>query len=92
MSYKIDATEPNQLSNKILPEQETRFRILKHARLVGCEQDMKLLLEKYDKLLRNCTNEKERKDISQLGCMEAYTLLGRGGELYIDGKLVYKDK
>jgi len=91
MSYKIDATDPNNLSNKVLSEQETRFRLLKHARLVGCEGDMRLLFEKYDKLLRNCTNQQERDDISKLGAYEMYRLLGGGGELYVNGNLVAKD-
>ena len=88
---KIDLTNPANLSNKVLDETETRRRLLRHARLVGCEMEMKLLLEKYDKLLRNCTNEKEKKDIGKLGCYEIYTLLGGGGELYVDNQLVAKD-
>lgn len=91
MSYKIDATDPKNLSDKILPENETRKRLLKHAKLVGCEYDMKMLFKKYDNLLKNCTNEKEREDISKLGAYEVYRLLGGGGELYVDGKLVAKD-
>lgn len=88
---KIDLTNPANLSNKVLDEKETRRRLLAHARLVGCEVEMKLLLEKYDKLLRNCTNEKERADIAKLGCYEMYRLLGGGGELYVDSQLVAKD-
>jgi len=91
MSYKIDATDPKNLSNKVLPEKETRFRLLKHARLVGCEGDMRLLFEKYDKLLKNCTNEQERQDIAKLGAYEIYRLLGGGGELYVNGEMVAKD-
>ena len=89
---KIDASDPGNLSNKVLSEKETRKRILKHARLIGFEQDMLKLWEKYDNLLRNCTNEKERADIAKLGAVETYRLLGGGGELYIDGQLVMKDK
>lgn len=91
MSYKIDMTDAANVSNKVLPERETRKRLLKHARIVGCEGDMKLLFDKYDRLIRNCTNDKERADMAKMGCVEMYNLLGRGGELYIDGELVYKD-
>jgi len=91
MSYKIDASDPNNLSDKILSERETRRRLLTHARLLGFEKDMLLLFLKYDKLLRNCSNEKERLDISKLGAVETYRLLGGGGELYIDGKLIMKE-
>lgn len=88
---KIDATDPNNLSNKVLPEQETRKRLLTHARLVGCERDMMLLFAKFDKLMRNCTNERERDDMRKLGAVEVYKLLGGGGELVVDGQLVCKD-
>lgn len=88
---KIDANDPNNLSNKVLEERETRKRLLTHARLLGCERDMLLLFAKYDKLLRNCNNEKERSDIAKLGAVEMYRLLGGGGELYVDGQLVCKD-
>jgi hypothetical protein len=89
--FKIDATDPNNLSNKVMSEQETRKRLLTHARLVGCERDMLLLFAKYDKLMRNCPNEKERADMSKLASVEVYRLLGGGGELYINGQLVCKD-
>jgi len=91
MSYKIDASDPNNLSDQVLSERETRRRLLTHARLVGCEKDMLLIFAKYDKLMRNCTNEKEKSDISQLGAVEVYKLLGGGGELVINGQLVVKD-
>jgi hypothetical protein len=89
--FKIDATNPDNLSSKVLPEQESRRRILTHARMVGCERDMLLLFAKYDKLMRNCGNDKERMDMSKLANVEVYRLLGGGGELYINGQLVCKD-
>src|SRR5579885_152962 len=84
---KLDATNPENLSDKVLEERETRKRLLTHARLVGCERDMLLLFAKYDKLLRNCTNDQERRDIGKLGAVEVYRLLGGGGELYVDNQL-----
>jgi len=89
---KIDLTNPQNLSTKVLDEQETRRRILAHSRLNGCEKEMLLLFAKYDKLMRNCTNDKERADIAKLGAVETYKLLGGNGELYVDGQLVCKDK
>lgn len=91
MSFKIDATDPANLKSTALTERETRKRLLTHARLLGFEKDMLLLFAKYDRLLRNCTNEQERSDISKLGAVEVYRLLGGGGELYIDGRLIVKD-
>lgn len=91
MSFKIDASDPNNLNNKILSERETRSRLLTHARMLGCEKDMLIIFAKYDKLLRNCSNEQERIDIGKMGGVEIYKILGAGGELYIDGQLVCKD-
>jgi hypothetical protein len=87
----IDPTDPANISNKVLPEQETRRRLLSHARIKGCERDMLLLFAKADKTIRLCSNEKERKDMGQFFATEVYRLLGGGGELYVDGKLVCKD-
>ena len=91
-STLIDATNTANLSDKVLEERESRKRLLNHARLVGCERDMLLLFAKYDKLMRNCSNDKERMDMSQLGCVEVYRLLGGGGELFVNGQLVMKDR
>ena len=91
MSDKIDMTDPNNLSNKVLEERETRKRLLSHARRVGCEKDMLILFAKADNLLKNCTNEKERLDIAKLFVVETYRLLGGGGELYVNNQLVCKD-
>lgn len=81
----------SNVSSRVLTEQETRRRLLTHARLVGCERDMLLLFAKYDKLIRNCPNEEERRDMAKMAGVEVYRLLGGGGELYVDGQLVMKD-
>jgi len=88
---KIDAADSSNLSNKVMSERETRKKLLTHARSIGCEKDMLLLFAKADKLLRTCTNEKERKDIGKLFAVQVYQLLGAGGELFVDGQLVCKD-
>lgn len=94
MSFKVGQDgkiDSNQISDKVLGERETRKKLLNHARFVGCEREMLILMAKYDKLLNNCSNEKERTDIGKLGAYEIYRLLGGGGELYADGQLVAKD-
>lgn len=89
---KIDATDPNNLSDVVMEEDETRKRLLNQARRAGCEQDMLKIFAKYDYLMRNCTNQKEREDMGKLGAFEVYSLLDRGGKLYVDGQLVYDDE
>lgn len=88
----IDLEDPNSYSNRVLPEKESRRRILTHSRMVGCEREMLLLFSKYDKLMRNCPSEKERLDMAKLANLEVFKLLGGVGELYVDGQLVYRDK
>lgn len=88
---KIDLSNPDNLSNKVLDERTTRKKLLNRARQLGFEKDLLLIFAKYDKLLRNCTNDKERSDIGRLGAVETYTLIGGGGNLYVDGQLVIKD-
>jgi len=89
---KIDASDPKNLSNVVLDERETRKRLLGMARSLGCEHEMMTIFAKYDKLMRNCTDEKERADMGKLGSFEVYALLDKGGKLYVDGKLVYDSK
>jgi hypothetical protein len=91
-SGRIDAANPENLNDKVLSERETRKKLLTHARMVGCERDMMLLFNKYDKLMRNCTNEKERLDMGKLGAYEMYRLLGGGGQLFVNGQLVADDE
>ena len=87
---RIDLTDVNNLSDKVLDEQTTRRKLLARAREEGYEKDMLLLFAKYDKMLRLATSDKERKDIAQFATVAVYQLMGGGGELYVDGQLVYK--
>lgn len=48
----------------IRSEQEMRAGILKAARTLNCEQEVLQIFNKYDSLLRNCTNPIERQAIS----------------------------
>lgn len=92
---KLDSNgnvDSSKISDKILGERETRKRLLNHARTYGFEKDMMLLFGKYDKLLRNCTNETEVKDISKLGAIEIYKLLGGYGTLVVDNQIIFNDK
>jgi hypothetical protein len=95
----IDATNPDNLNEKILDERETRKRLLAHARLAeidrgvkGLEKEMMVLFAKIDKLMRTCNNDSERRDISALGAVEVYRILGGGGQLYVNNKLVCDDQ
>jgi hypothetical protein len=87
---RIDLTNVDNLSDKVVNEQDSRRKWLMRARAEGYEKDMLLLFSKYDRLIRLATEPKERADIAKLGVLEVYKLMGSGGELYVDGELVSK--
>ena|ERR1035437_9304741 len=94
----IDAANADNLNGKILDERETRKRLLNHARLAeidrgmtGLEREMLMLFAKADKQLRVCKNDSERADLGKLFAIQVYEILGKGGQLYIDGQLVCDD-
>lgn len=87
---KIDLYDHENI--KVLDEKATRAKLLARAKSLGIERDLIIILDKYDSLMRNCPNESERKDIGKLGAFEVYNLFNRGGELYVDGKLVHKSQ
>jgi hypothetical protein len=72
----IDSTNPDDVSQKVTSEKETRIKFLTVARWAGREKDMLLLFAKFDKLIRAATNEDKRKDVSKVGAIEVYKLLG----------------
>lgn len=88
---RLDLTDPNNLSDKVLDEKTSRSKWLARAREEGYEKDMLLLFAKYDRLMRLATDPKERADIAKLGVLEVWKLMGGGGKLYVDGQLVAKD-
>ena len=89
----MDTTNPEDLSSKVTNEKETRKHFLTVARWAGRERDMLVLLAKFDKLMRDCgDNEDKKKDVSKIGAVEVYKLLGEcfsslksGGVLNIPG-------
>lgn len=89
MAIKIGEQSQNI---KIMSEKETRRKLMNRAKELNIEYDMKMLLDKFDNLLKKCTNQKERDDIAKLGAYEVYALLDKGGKLYVNNELIYVDK
>lgn len=73
---------------KIFSEQETRRRLLNTAKFLGCEMEVRRIMDKTDNLLRNCTNVQEREQIATFGALELHNLLGAGGSLEVNGKKI----
>jgi len=82
------------MSNKFKPEgkvvSEVEFRraLLNQARNFGCYTDVVRLLDKYDKLIQNCTNEVEREHMGKVAIAELYKLFDCYGGLTINGEAV----
>ena len=72
----VDLTNPDELSNRVAGEKETRTKFLTVAHWAGREKDMLTLFIKFDKMLKSCNDEAKRKDIGKVGAIEVYKLLG----------------
>lgn len=72
----IDASNPENLSSKPSSEAETRKKFMTVAQWAGRSQDMTNLFYKFDKLMREANDDAKRKDISKIGAIEVYKLLG----------------
>lgn len=78
---------------KIIDEQTYRKSLLGEAKILGCEKELLQIFDKFDRLLKNCSNDEERKHIGSLGVLEVHKLLdngnvGNGGSLSINGEVV----
>lgn len=69
-----------------LTEAETRTRMLGLAKRLGCEMDLRLLFERYDKLLKTCKNEVERQQISVMANVELHKLFNFRNPLVVEGR------
>ncbi len=72
----MDTTNPDDMSDKVTSERETRAKFLTVAKWAGREKDMLLLFAKFDKLMRSTDDTAKKKDISKVGAIEVYKLLG----------------
>jgi hypothetical protein len=86
---KIDPNDPNSYSARVATERETRNKLLSWSRQLGYEKDMLILFAKFDKMIKNCPNEAERKDMAKLGWHETLKLMGSYGTFIVDGQVVY---
>jgi hypothetical protein len=74
---KTDQIINSTSMGKVTSERETRAKFLTVSRWAGREKEMLLLFAKFDKLRRESRdNEEKMKDISKIGAIEVYKLLG----------------
>jgi hypothetical protein len=75
-NLQMDTSNPDDLSNKVTSERETRKKFLTVAKWAGRDKDMLMLFAKFDKLQRETNDEAKLKDIAKIGATEVYKLLG----------------
>lgn len=74
--FLYDTSNQEDLSEKVTSERETRKKFLTVSRWAGRERDMLVLFSKFDKLMRETNDPDKIKDISKVGAIEVYKLLG----------------
>jgi hypothetical protein len=70
---------------KTFPEDESRKRLINIATQMGCVVELKMIFDRYDRLMRNCSNPVESKHISILGIAEINKLMGFKGNCEAGG-------
>jgi len=70
---------------QIFSEKETRQHLIDLGKLHGFEGEVKQIFDKYDRLLRNCTNQIEKQAIAMEGVIAVHNLLGGYSDLEING-------
>lgn len=73
---RISSDNPDDVSNKVTDEKETRRKFLQVAHWAGRSRDMMLLFAKFDKLQRETSDPEKKTDIAKVGAIEVYKLLG----------------
>lgn len=78
---------PNwNINQKPLSEIETRRKIYALAKKLGCEIELQQIFDRYDGLLKRCTNQLERQQIAVMANAEVHRLIGFRNALIVDGK------
>lgn len=71
---------------KVMKEDQSRKALFTVAAQMGCQVELAQIFDRYDSLLRNCTNPSEAKHISILGIAEVNKLMGFVKNAYsVDG-------
>lgn len=73
---------------KPLTEAETREKLFAEARRLGCYMELRQILERYDRMLKNCKDQSERKQISVMGNVEIHKLFNFRDALVVDQQII----
>ena len=69
-----------------LTENETRSKYLTYAKNLGCYQELLQIFDRYDKLLKKCTNLTEKQQIAVMANVEVHKLFNFRNALIVGGK------
>lgn len=72
--------------DKPLTEAETRVKFYSLARRMGCEMELRQIFDKYDRLLKNCTDANERKQMAVMANVEVHRLFSFRDALVVGGQ------
>lgn len=73
---------------KFKTEAEMRKALLSISKALNCQQDVEQIFQKYDKMLKNCTNKDERYLIGLSGVKELHLFLQCKGALVVNGEVI----
>lgn len=81
---------------QVVDEKTYRLKLIREAKHLGCEIELRIIFKKYDDLLRFCTNPQEREQIGMLGVLEISELLdnkrvGKDGSLIVNNKVILSE-
>lgn len=86
MTFEVKVNKP-----KIVNESDTRQKFLNRAFLLAGElgrNEIQKILDRYDAILKKCTNQQERINIAEMGLVELHRAFSVRGELVVNGKLI----
>ena len=69
-----------------LPENETRKKYFDLAKSIGCQGELVKIFDRYDSLLKGCSNPIERHQIAVLANVEVHKLFGFRDPLVVRGQ------
>ena len=69
-----------------LTEKETRQKYFDFAKFLGCEKELFQIFDRYDRLIKGCTNPIERHQMSIMANVEVHNLFSFRNPLIVGGK------
>lgn len=73
---------------KPLSEAETRAKLYSLARWLGCDVELRQIFDRYDRLMKNCTDPNEKKQMSVMANVEVHRLFNFRDALVVSGQMI----